>query len=298
MTVDGILLVDKPAGWTSHDVVAKVRRIIGERRAGHSGTLDPMATGLLVICFGQATRVVEHLVGHEKAYAGVITLGTRTETDDAEGRVIDERPVPAVDEGVLRELERRFRGRQEQRPPAYSAIKVQGRRSYDLARAGRAQELAPRVVTVTDLRLARVDERRLEIVVRCSAGTYVRSLARDIGEALGCGGHLSALRRTAAGHFDVEGAVTLEGLAETVSEGRLGEVLRPLDEGVVDLDVALVSEGTAERIARGIRPALREAPLRTARHARVYSRSGAFVALARVEADVLVPEKVFLSGER
>ncbi|MEP7216707.1 MAG: tRNA pseudouridine(55) synthase TruB, partial [Anaerolineaceae bacterium] len=191
--LDGILIIDKPAGWTSHDVVAKTRRITRQRRIGHTGTLDPMATGVLVLCLGRATRLVEYMTRHDKHYVGEITLGVTTDTDDAEGDELELKNVPELTEADLRRLEAAFIGDLQQRPPAYSAIKIDGKRAYALARAGAVVELRSRPVVVHELRLDPIAADRLRVEVRCGPGTYVRSIARDIGELVGSGAHLSAL---------------------------------------------------------------------------------------------------------
>ncbi|GBD23214.1 tRNA pseudouridine synthase B [bacterium HR29] len=278
----GVLLVDKPPAWTSHDVVAKVRRLSGERRIGHTGTLDPNATGLLVLCLGRATRLAEFMTALPKTYEGEIALGVRTDTDDADGNVLEERPVPAFDEARLRELEEAFTGELLQRPPAYSAVKVDGERSYALARRGEAVELPPRLVTVYELRLRRIAPDRLGIRVRCSAGCYVRALARDIGEALGCGAHLASLARTEVGVFRLSQAHTLDQLAAASAEGRLPELILPPDEGVASYEAAIVTPSRAWRLAHGelIGPSPR--PWRPSELARLYDTRGEFIGMGRV----------------
>lgn len=278
----GIVLIDKPAGWTSHDVVAKARSISRQRRIGHTGTLDPMATGLLVLCLGQATRLVEYMTGHDKRYEGEITLGVRTDTDDAEGSVIARADVPALDDTALRRIEAAFTGALQQVPPAYSAVKVAGQRAYSVARRGGDVALAPRAVTVHRIALRPLAPGRLAVTVECGAGTYIRSLARDIGELLGCGAHVSALRRTRAGRFDVANAVTLDELAAAVAGSTLDDILVPPDEGVIELPAALVSAGSAAALRNGavldVMPlGVCDGPLR------VYDAAGYFVATAALD---------------
>jgi tRNA pseudouridine55 synthase len=223
----GILLVDKPQGMTSHDVVARIRRLAGTRKVGHAGTLDPMATGLLLIGVESSTRLLHHLVGLDKQYLATVRLGWGTTTDDAEGEALAAAPADAVAsisrEGVLERMTR-LTGVIDQVPSAVSAVKVDGKRAYQRVREGEAVELAARTVTVSAFDL--LDERRgdgwldLDVRVACSSGTYVRALARDLGMALGVGGHLTALRRTRIGRFDVAEAGALEGL--DVAAARLG----------------------------------------------------------------------------
>jgi tRNA pseudouridine55 synthase len=203
---DGLLLVDKPAGITSHDAVARVRRALGTRKVGHAGTLDPMATGLLAIGVGRATRLLRFLGDLPKSYAGEGLLGIETDTLDAEGTVVRERPLTGVTADGLRTAMEALTGQIEQVPPAYSAVKVHGERLYRAARRGETLEAPARSVRVDAFDLLWIEGPRFGFSVRCSGGTYVRTLVADAGAALGCGAHLTALRRTAIGPFDVSGA--------------------------------------------------------------------------------------------
>jgi tRNA pseudouridine55 synthase len=210
----GFLVVDKPAGITSHGCVAAVRRAYGLRRVGHGGTLDPAVTGVLPIAIGPATRLLPYLAG-AKAYLGVVQLGLRSSSDDLEGTVLERQPLPALGLSELEEALDRFRGPILQTPPQVSAVHVDGERAYARARRGEAVALQPRPVTIEQLRLIAWDPAngRLELEVRCSAGTYIRSLARDLGDGLGCGGVLACLRRTEALGFDLSAAIPLDRLA-------------------------------------------------------------------------------------
>ncbi|MGB3376212.1 MAG: tRNA pseudouridine(55) synthase TruB [Microbacterium sp.] len=237
MASHGILLVDKPGGLTSHDVVARVRRAFGTRKVGHAGTLDPMATGLLVIGIEGATRLLTYIVGADKTYTATIRLGARTTTDDAEGDIVDTADAGAwadvVDEALLNGI-RSLTGAISQVPSSVSAIKVAGRRAYDLVRAGESVELAAREVTVSRFDL--LAQRRadgfldLDVIVDCSSGTYIRALARDLGDILGVGGHLTALRRTRVGGFEVDGAVGVDDLvgATTLTPAEAAERVMPV----------------------------------------------------------------------
>ena len=218
MTPTGILLVDKPGGMTSHDVVSRTRRALGTRKVGHAGTLDPMATGLLLLGVGSSTRLLTYLVGLGKRYTATIRLGVATDTDDAEGEVTATADASTVTRAAIDSAIAGLTGTISQVPSTYSAVKVEGRRSYDRARAGEEVVLAPRVVTVS--RFDVLAERRdgpfadLDVVVECTSGTYIRALARDLGAALGVGGHLTALRRESIGAFRVQDALPLDALAE------------------------------------------------------------------------------------
>ena len=210
----GILNVNKPKGWTSHDVVAKVRRLAGQKRVGHAGTLDPMAEGVLPVLLGRATRLADFIQAGRKVYAAVIMLGVATETDDAEGAVLSTSDVPPLSPESLLEALASFEGEILQAPPRYSALKVDGRRAYAVARAGGAVTLAPRRVTIYRVSLLGCTADRLAIEVECSKGTYIRALARDIAVRLGTVGHLAELRRTRVGHLTFETAQTMENLAQ------------------------------------------------------------------------------------
>jgi len=282
VSLDGILLIDKDPGWTSHDVVAKARAIVSQRRIGHTGTLDPMATGLLVLCLGQATRLVEYMTGHAKRYLGEITLGVATATDDAEGEVLAACAPPELDSAALRALESRFSGEIRQRPPAFSAVKVHGQRAYVAARKGNPLEIPERNVTVHDLALDRVRPGVLSVRIHCGAGTYVRSIARDIGEALGCGAHLSSLRRLSVGTFRVEDAINLNQLAQVVANGRLEDLLLAPDEGVAGHDAALLTAARGERLRQGAVLDSLAPPARLAPAARIYTADGRFIAIGNV----------------
>ncbi|MGH2634236.1 MAG: tRNA pseudouridine(55) synthase TruB [Tepidiformaceae bacterium] len=277
----GILLIDKQPGWTSHDVVAKTRGLTGQRKIGHTGTLDPMATGLLVLCLGDATRFVEYMTGHDKRYEGEVTLGTSTDTDDAEGSITGGGVIPELTEAALRQLEVQFSGELLQRPPAYSAVKVAGQRAYAVARSGKKLELAERPVVVYSLRLKRGGPERLVMSVHCGSGTYVRSLARDIGAALECGGHLSALRRVSAGRFNVADAATLDAVAEACAGSGLDELLLPADEGIADTDVAIVTLPHGEEFRHGSVVRCSAGELPAPGPVRIYDTAGSFLGVGR-----------------
>ena len=239
----GILPIDKPEGPTSHDVVAAVRRSLDERRVGHTGTLDPFASGLLLVCVGWATRIAEYLTGLDKAYTARLRLGVRTDSDDREGRILARTDAwHALDAARIREAAGSLTGRIEQRPPAFSAKKVQGERAHRLARQGRPPELAPVEVTVHELTVTNVDLPDVDLRVRCGSGTYVRALGRDLGELLGVGAHLTALRRTHVGVFDVADALPLAALEDgsRVERARLrpGQALEHLPAVRLSVDEA------------------------------------------------------------
>ncbi len=227
----GVLLVDKPGGLTSHDVVARIREAVGQRAVGHAGTLDPAAEGLLVVCLGRATKIARFLSGHDKTYEATIRLGRESATYDAEGLdpKVAPAPVPELDEKDLRQLLGEFTGRIKQKVPAFSAVHVDGHRLHELARRGEEVELPEREVEIHHLDLLGFDGNSLEVRIVCSAGTYVRSLAHDIGRRLGCGAYLARLRRIACGHLNVDQAVDLDGLSDAHQSEKLSDRLISID---------------------------------------------------------------------
>ena len=227
MTPDsGLVVVDKPAGMTSHDVVARVRRLAGTRKVGHAGTLDPMATGVLVLGVNRATRLLGHLTLTDKRYDATIRLGVTTTTEDAEGEVVETRPTDGVTEDAVRAVLATFVGEIDQVPSAVSAVKVDGKRAYARVRAGEDVELPARRVTIHSLEVTAIDLPTVEVAVHCSSGTFVRAIARDLGAALGVGGHLTALRRTSVGPFRLDDARTLEALDDGVTMTPIAEAAR------------------------------------------------------------------------
>ena len=229
--LEGILNIDKPAGMTSHDVVGRVRRVAGMRRVGHSGTLDPAATGVLVVCLGRATRLVEYLVGRPKTYFGVVHLGQTTDSYDADGEILTDSPVPELDSEKLEPLLDQFRGDILQVPPMVSAIKKDGKKLYELAREGKTVERPPRPVTIYQLDLLEIEGAKLTLRIQCSAGTYIRSIAHDLGHLLGCGGHLASLRREQVGEFGLDSAVPLD----TLTAENIQSYLKPPELAVSHL---------------------------------------------------------------
>jgi tRNA pseudouridine55 synthase len=288
--INGILLLDKPAGYTSNQALQAVKHLLLARKAGHTGSLDPLATGLLPLCFGEATKVSQFLLDADKRYWVAIRLGQTTSTYDAEGAVLLTRPVhltrPAIDAALGR-----FQGEIQQIPPMYSAIKQAGQPLYKLARAGIEVERPPRRVVIHALHLVRWQDDLLELSVSCSKGTYIRSLAHDLGEILGCGGHVTALRRLATGGFLVEQAVTLEAFQNLPDGGRLACLL-PLDQALTHLPAVNLSLNAAYYLCQG--------QVVTAPHdlsmgiVRLYEAGGRFLGLGEVQLDGRVAPKRLL----
>ncbi|MBD3349760.1 MAG: tRNA pseudouridine(55) synthase TruB [Candidatus Eisenbacteria bacterium] len=249
MKLDRVLAIDKPSGLTSHDVVSRLRRSTGVRRIGHAGTLDPAATGVLVILIGKATRLSQFIVDTEKEYRGSIVLGTSTDTHDAEGSVLSERPVEGLDERRLRRAMNEFTGRIEQVPPMTSAVKRDGRPLYELARKGVVVERKPRPITIHSFEFLRYEEPRLEFALVCSKGTYVRRLAHDLGERLGTGAHLAELVRTRVGRFSLEQASPLSEVEDLKSD--LTEVGLTMFDALSRWPALLLHDEEAESVVFG-----------------------------------------------
>ena len=298
--MDGIIVIAKPAGPTSHDVVALVRRLAATKRVGHGGTLDPFASGVLPIFLGHATRVVEYHLSDRKAYRATVCFGASSTTDDLEGELTPSES-PAPDRVTVEAAIAGFIGTISQRPPAYSAIKVGGRRAYAMARAGETVTLATRDVTIDEINLTAWDDGDparpvADIEVRCSAGTYIRALARDLGEAVGSAAYLGALTRTASGPFHLADATPLEIIRTAAADGPdgLAPYLRPIDAGLEALPDVVLNELEVGAIAKGqyVRPtAGLPAP---APHYRLRGPDGELVAIATAAGGRLAPDKVFV----
>ena len=294
----GILNVDKPAGWTSFDVVRFVRGRCGERRVGHAGTLDPEATGVLPLLLGQATRLTEYLVDSTKTYEATVRLGVETDTYDAEGEVVASIDASGVTRNAVEAALVAFRGEIMQTPPLFSAIKREGEALYRKARRGETVELEPRPVRVEQLDIMTYAPPQLDLRIVCSKGFYVRSLAHDVGAALGVGGSLAALRRTRVGSFHVEDAIDIETLREELTSGAWRDRLYAPDEVLLARRAAIFGAENETRLRHGIAPALQHDALKAAPDelCRAYSASGDFLAVLRATgARDWRPEKVFVT---
>jgi tRNA pseudouridine55 synthase len=247
----GILNVNKPAGLTSHDVVARVRRWTGQRKVGHAGTLDPLATGVLLVCLGAATRLAEYLMSGRKVYRVVVQLGVETDTYDADGTVLRADPLPDLTLDQIGRALVSFEGIIQQVPPPYSALRHHGTRLYRLARQGTPLRAAPRPVEIEAIRLLAWESPRLTLEVACSPGTYIRSLAHDLGHVLGTGAHVSELTRLASGSWRIEEAVTLEQLRAALEAGDWVQLVQPMHAAVDSLERIDLSEELARRVALG-----------------------------------------------
>ena len=261
MAFDGVLVLDKPSGWTSHDVVAKVRRLLGIRKIGHTGTLDPSATGVLVLCVGKATRIAEYIVNSVKSYRGTLRLGITTDTQDADGAVLTRYEGRLPDEPEVRAVMSGFIGVRRQVPPMYSAVKVNGEPLYKSARAGETVVRATRECVIHAIEIFTVSRaprtgggESVDVVfdVTCSKGTYVRTLCADMGEALGVGGHLAALQRRSVGRFLIEEAVSLEELARLVEHDAVGGRVFPLEAVLADLPAFTIDATSAKGVRHGM----------------------------------------------
>ncbi len=292
---DGILNIHKPIGMTSHDVVAKVRKLLKQKRVGHAGTLDPAASGVLPICVGQGTRVAEYLSESGKAYSADILFGIVTDTYDAEGTIVRTASTDTLTFEQIQEALPAFLGPQMQMPPRYSAIKLQGQPAYKRTRAGEEVTLEPRPITITRLDILAWQPPHLSLAVECSKGTYIRSLAYDLGEHLGCGASLAGLIRTRSGPFTLDQSITLDQLAEAIENGTIEQYLHALDSVLQDYPALLLDEVTTERVLHG--NAFPYAIETRAELARVYGVQGQFVAIAEwdEERELWQPVKVFVA---
>lgn len=288
----GVLPVDKPEGPTSHDVVAMARRALGTRRIGHTGTLDPFASGLLLLCLGPATRLAEYLTGLSKTYTATVRLGASTDTDDRTGTVVSStdawRDLDAA--AIGRALDAQT-GSIRQLPPIYSAKKVAGERMYAAARRGEAVERTPLEVTIHSIRILRVDLPDVDIEVHCSSGTYIRAIARDLGEALGVGGHLTALRRTKIGAHDIAGAIRVEEMADPAA---VAGALMPPAAAVSHLPRVEVDEEATRKIANGGAIGVPETEQVPEGLVALVSPSGDLLALGQKDGAAIRPKKVFV----
>jgi tRNA pseudouridine55 synthase len=293
--VSGVLVVDKPVGLTSHDVVQIIRRGTNIRRAGHTGTLDPRASGVLVVLIGPAVRLSEYVSASDKRYQATIRLGSSTDTFDAEGRITSSASVDSITEEQFEEILEQYVGEIEQVPPPYSAIKIGGRKAYEMAREGEEVNLEPRVIQVYSLELLEWDPPEAVVDVFCSSGTYVRSLANDLGNALGVGAHLVGLRRTKSGRFTLRDAVPLRRLQEAFVAGDWYKYLIPAAEALADWPMVELDGDQVELVRHGHRV---QADSGSKGWARGVSEQGDLVALLEVdeESNEWQPRKVFFQS--
>ena len=285
--MNGIVIVNKPQGWTSQDVTARLRRVFGTRRIGHGGTLDPMATGVLPVFVGRATRGVEFFEHAEKTYQATLRLGIATDTEDITGTVLEERPVEVTREQLEKTLEN-FRGEILQVPPMYSALKVNGQKLCDLARKGKEVERQPRPITIYELECLDFDGVRAKLLVHCSKGTYIRALCKDIGESLGCGGCMESLCRVTAGEYTLEESVALETLLETENPA---QYLRQVDSMFTNFEAVTLTEKQELRCRNGnsFTVQLEDGTYRA------YGKDGEFLMLARVTDGMMSTIKSFFA---
>ncbi len=295
MSIDGFLNVNKPEGMTSFNIVARLRHLSSEKRVGHAGTLDPIATGVLPICFGQATRVVSFLIDSNKTYIAQIELGTATNTFDREGEITHSDDPSGVTVAQVEMALAKFQGSIEQIPPSHSALKYRGRRYYELARAGILIEPRPRKVNIDNIALVDCQLPLITIKVVCGKGTYVRSLANDLGSCLGCGAHLKSLARIQCGPFSIEDALSMPEIESAFQQGTWKKLLHPMDSPVLNWKAAIVNKRDEAAIRNGRSISLKQDHPHSEEYCRAYSSDGHFIAVLRFIADEKLwhPEKVF-----
>jgi tRNA pseudouridine55 synthase len=295
MSVDGILNVNKPAGWTSFDVVARLRKLSGEKRVGHAGTLDPMATGVLPICFGQATRTVEYLMTSPKEYLAVIELGASTDTYDGEGTITRHGDISGISLLHVEETLKSFEGIIEQIPPVYSALKHHGKRYCDLARAGHFVHPLPRSVNIEKVELLKFINPILEIRIRCKQGTYIRSIANDLGEKLSCGAYLKNLARSSYGPFSLENSFELDAVEQAIINGTWHNLLSPLDLTMAYCPIVVLNTMQSQKIIKGLDIEVSSESDSPCQLCRAYDSQQRFIAVLKFCGDsgLWHPEKVF-----
>jgi len=296
--MEGVVNINKSSSMTSHDVVQHVRRILKERRIGHTGTLDPLATGVLVLCIGQATRIAQYLEAGEKEYEAVMRLGITTDTLDSDGRILEIKSSPVPERDSIVSLMRLFTGTIMQRPPAFSAVKITGIPSYKLARQGKTEPNKPRAVTIKALELKAYEYPFVSITVTCSKGVYIRSLCADLGDALGTGAHITKLRRTRSGRFSIANAVTLEDLSGMVEAGTEAQAVATIADALEDVPQILLAEAESARVTHGSKVSCPDEPGTGGRSGlvRLHDPLGRLLALARLEGGIIRPELVFSTG--
>lgn len=278
---NGILNILKPTGMTSFDVVAFLRRLLKTKKIGHTGTLDPGAVGVLPICVGNATKAIEYLTEKDKLYRAELTLGITTDTQDSTGRVVDSRDVK-VSEAEIRKAVLDFEGSYSQVPPMFSAVKVEGKRLYELARSGITIERKPRHVTIHSINIINIKDNRVLFDVACSKGTYIRTLCSDIGERLGCGGHMSFLIRLQSGIFNIDRAYTLEEVIEAYDNGSLMDLFVQVDEIFYDLNKIILNNTDERKLINGAAVKLDDQTAADGQQVRVYNKAGTFLALGEI----------------
>lgn len=288
--MNGILIIDKQAGWTSHDVVAKLRGLLKEKRVGHGGTLDPMATGVLPVFLGRATRAVEFCEAFDKEYVAGLRLGVVTDTQDITGAVLSTSDVK-VTAAAIEDAVRHFIGEQEQIPPMYSAVKIGGKKLYELARRGIETQRAPRRITISATEILEMQANNILLRVVCSKGTYIRTLCHDIGQLLGCGGTMSSLKRTRVGAFALDEAVSVTEVEASIREGLPLDMVRPVDSLFTGYPTVMLDDSQKAKCLNGAAFVIKaENGLY-----RVYDQNFSFLMLGRVEDDVMYTVKSFFN---
>ena len=291
--MDGVIVINKPWGKTSHDMVGFIRKTVGIRKVGHTGTLDPAATGVLPVCIGKATKAADMLTASDKSYRSQLILGKTTDTLDAEGEILTEQPFDYVTKDMLENTIKKFIGEIYQVPPMFSAIKKDGKKLYELAREGKTVEREKRKVFIKRIELLNFDSQKgiADIDVDCSKGTYIRTLCEDIGSQLGCGAYMNQLTRTKSGRFTIDESFTEEEIAELFKNGELEKKLITLSELFSDYESVTVSSKQAELVKNGVR--IRKSGLAEGKCYRVFSPDGDFLAVSEYSDGVLILQKSF-----
>jgi len=296
--INGILNILKPPGMTSFDVVAFLRKVLKVKKIGHTGTLDPGAVGVLPICIGHATKAIEFIIDKDKSYRAELTLGVATDTQDSFGKVLSEKKVTVTQDEVVQAV-KSFVGRHQQLPPMHSAVKVGGKKLYELARSGITIERKPREIEIYSIDIIDIDMPRVLFQVKCSKGTYIRTLCADIGEKLGCGGHMSFLIRTAAGIFDISESVTIEEVKDISEQNKLNEILISVDKVFQSLNSVFLDRTDEIKLLNGALIRMSHKDLKSGQLVKVYNSAGNFVALGEIiskQGSLLLKSKKLFDG--
>ncbi|CAA6801709.1 MAG: tRNA pseudouridine synthase B (EC [uncultured Thiotrichaceae bacterium] len=290
LPINGILLLDKPIGISSNKALQKIKYLYKAQKAGHTGSLDPLATGMLPICLGEATKTSHFLLNSDKSYQTTIQFGITTTTGDTEGEVIETRPVPTIDDATIQNLLTKFTGQLEQVPPMYSALKHQGQPLYKLARQGKEIERKARNITIFSNSLLEKNQNSITVAVDCSKGTYIRSLAMDMGEALGCGAHITMLRRVHVSPFNYGKMFTLDDAIEAETKGTLRDMLLPVDAGIIHFSKIMLDEVNVEKLMFG-QTILAAHHLNTGAMVRIYNNNNDFLGIGEIDTSAHIKPK-------
>ena len=297
--MDGVLIINKPKGYTSYDVVSIVKKKLNISKVGHTGTLDPNATGVLPILVGKATKISKYLIEHNKTYVAELRLGEKSATGDIEGEIVERKSIPNLKENKIKETLETFLGKQMQKPPIYSSIKINGKKAYEYARKGQTVEIEPRKIEIMEISLIKFENNIITFSTSCSKGTYIRTLCEDIGNRLGCGACMQSLKRTRVGNFSIDNSYTLSQIEQMVQAGKTDEILTPIDEMFSDSRKIIISQEYDKLLYNGNKlpynsiQGKNDVQHNEDEQVRVYDKNDEFIGVYRFEGNEFVPVKMF-----